>query len=59
MWVWLRLLNPRLKKWKAYCVGTTVDQCLEAIALSDSLESAIAYDDTIMERFQDTFLNQD
>jgi hypothetical protein len=41
---------------KAYCVGTTVDQCLEVNTMFDSLESgAIAYDNTIMERFQDSF----
>jgi hypothetical protein len=41
---------------KAYFVGTTVDQCLEVNTMFDSLESAIAYDDTIMvEQFQDSF----
>jgi glutamate formiminotransferase len=44
---------------KAYRVGTTVDQCLEAISLSDSLESAIEYDDAVMERFKGYILNQD
>jgi hypothetical protein len=40
---------------KVYCVGTTVDQCLEVNTMFDSLESAIAYDNTIMEQFQDSF----
>jgi glutamate formiminotransferase len=44
---------------KAYRVGTTVEQCLKAVSLSDSLESAIEYDDTVMERFQGYILNQD
>jgi glutamate formiminotransferase len=44
---------------KAYRVGTTIDQCLEAISLSDSLERATEYDDTVMERFQGYILNED
>jgi hypothetical protein len=43
---------------KAYRVGTTVDQCLEAVSLSDSLESVTEYDDAVMERFRGYILNE-
>lgn len=37
---------------KAYRVGTTVDQCLDALWLSDSIEDAIEYDELVMKRFR-------
>jgi hypothetical protein len=43
---------------KAYRVGTTVEQCLEALSLSDSLESATEYDDAVMERFRGYIMNE-
>ena len=37
---------------RAYRVGTTVDQCIEAISLSGSVQSATEYDDAVMERLR-------
>jgi hypothetical protein len=52
-------VRPVLVERAYWCVGTTVDQCLEVNTMFDSFKSAIVYDDTIMERFQDSFQNQD
>jgi len=38
---------------KSYRVGTTVDQCLEAVRLSDSIEDAIEYDEAVMDRLRE------
>ena len=61
-------LKAKVKEWasrtdnkhaeveKGYRVGTTVDQCLEAISVSDSVEGAIEHDEAVMERFRE-YLN--
>jgi hypothetical protein len=59
-----KALEAKVKEWaswtdndhvvveKAYRVGTTVDQCLEALSISDSVEGAIEHDEAVMERLR-------
>lgn len=48
-WSAAQVKNEDLVVEKAYRVGTTSDQCLEAISLCDSTEGAIAHDEAVME----------
>lgn len=55
-------IHARVREWDAqqhkrlveteYRVGTTVEQCIEALSLSDSVQSTTEHDDVVMERFK-------
>lgn len=56
-WATERVENEHVVLEKAYRVGTTVDQCLEALRISNSGEESIKYDAMVLQRFKDNILD--